>query len=240
MSNLEDLEALAVKFDTDKQAGQNNYLPLYLEYFERQGLTREGVSSVLEIGTNKGSSLRMWAEFFPNALVHGLDITREYEIPDILDHDRIKTAIVDQRDKEAIKEAMLYDFGFTAPWHDIATPREDRQFDIIIDDGSHEQADQQISWGYLFFWLKPGGLYVIEDVITGENWWSSDQYNKQRIMATRAVAQTFEQTGKLESSVMVSFEREHIMNTYDYCEYRESPAIVFGTHHPQLVFVGKK
>jgi predicted O-methyltransferase YrrM len=240
MSDSRLLNDLAMKYGSDKASNGNTYMGLYNEYFQRQGLTREGVSSVLEIGTNKGASLRVWADFFPKAQVYGLDITRQYELPGMLDHDRIHTAIADQADREAIKQIMLCDFGITAPRHDIAAPREDRQFDIIIDDGSHEQADQQISLGYLFFWLKPGGLYVVEDVITGENWWSADQYNKQRIMTTRAMAQTFEQTSKLESSVMKSFEIEHIMKTYDYCEYRESPAMVFGAHHPQLVFIGKK
>ncbi|MEE8114112.1 MAG: class I SAM-dependent methyltransferase, partial [Nitrososphaerales archaeon] len=75
--SLDDLEALARQFDTDKQAGQNGYLTLYLEYIERQGIKRDAPLKILEIGTNKGSSLRMWTEYFPNAQVYGLDITRE-------------------------------------------------------------------------------------------------------------------------------------------------------------------
>ncbi|MEM6487158.1 MAG: hypothetical protein AAF677_02625 [Pseudomonadota bacterium] len=39
-----------------------------------------------------------------------------------------------------------------------------RQFDIILDDGSHASFHQQVAMGSLFHLLKPGGLYVIEDL----------------------------------------------------------------------------
>lgn len=38
------------------------------------------------------------------------------------------------------------------------------QFDIIIDDASHDVAHQQITFGKFFKILRPGGLYVIEDM----------------------------------------------------------------------------
>jgi len=39
-------------------------------------------------------------------------------------------------------------------------------FDIIIDDGSHRMRDQVTSWHYLWKHVKPGGVYVIEDLHT--------------------------------------------------------------------------
>ena len=42
-------------------------------------------------------------------------------------------------------------------------------YDIIIDDGHHFQKHQQVSWGKLFPHVKPGGIYVIEDVIIPMN-----------------------------------------------------------------------
>lgn len=238
--SLDELEALARQFDTDKQAGQNGYLGLYLEYFKRHGLARDAKLDILEIGTNKGSSLRMWAEYFPNARIYGLDITRQYELPGMLDHDRIKTALVDQGDLGSLKDVLHVKFGKCHPMVDIATPTEERQFDIIIDDASHDQHDQQVSWGYLWVYLKSGGLYVIEDIITGEIWWDANLYNVKRIMPTRGIVKLFEQTGKLTSDAMQSFEVGHIEETYEYCEYRESPAVIYERHHPQLAFIGKK
>ena len=41
------------------------------------------------------------------------------------------------------------------------------QFDIIVDDGSHLPWHQLFTFEIMFeTWLKPGGLYVIEDVET--------------------------------------------------------------------------
>jgi len=223
--NLTDLEAFARQFDTDKQAGQNEYLGLYLEYFKRHGFNRDAPLRILEIGTNKGSSLRTWAEYFPNASVTGLDITREYELPGMLDNDRISTYLVDTGD--AIKLGSLFAAGDT--------------FDIIIDDGSHDQRDMQVAWGVLFHHLNPGGLYVIEDIITGENWWDGNLYNKAKVTPTRNIVKQLEAgipITKVEA--IPEDEWDFIMKTMSYCEYRESPATIYERHHPQLGFVGKK
>jgi len=227
--SLIELEDLAREFDTDKRAKDNAYLPLYLEYFERQGMKRDEPLQILEIGTNKGSSLRMWAEYFPNARVCGVDITREYELPDMLDHPNIHTQIVDQGDRGA-----LFDYAIA---EEVCVNPDG--FDIIIDDGSHDQTHQQVSLGVLFGFLRRGGLYVIEDVITGENWWDANLYNRERVTPTRGVLQTFQQTGKLESSVMTQDEIRHIGDHTEYCEYRESSTTIYDIHHPQLVFIGK-
>ena len=37
-------------------------------------------------------------------------------------------------------------------------------FDIIIDDCGHLSDQQQFSMAYLFPFLKPGGIYIIEDL----------------------------------------------------------------------------
>ncbi len=224
-----ELEDFAREFNTDKQAKDNAYLPFYLQYFERQGMKRDEPLHILEIGTNKGSSLRMWAEYFSNARVCGVDMTREYELPDVLDHPNIHTQIVNQGSRAAL-------FNYALAQEVYANPNG---FDIIIDDGSHDQTHQQVSLGVLFGFLRRGGLYVVEDVITGENWWDANLYNKGRITPTRSVLQIFQQTGKLESSVMTQDEIKHIGDHTEYCEYRTSPAVIFDMHHPQLVFIGK-
>lgn len=219
--NLQQLEELAQQFETDKLP--LGYLPLYLEYIERQGIKRDAPVNILEIGTNKGSSLRTWAEYFPNAKVYGLDVTREYEVSDLLDHSRIITSIVDAGNPSALSRevgGMLYDF--------------------IIDDGSHEQSDQQVALGVLFRHLLRGGLYVIEDLITGYAWWDHTVYNRQRITPTRGLLQIYQQTGKMVSQVMSRDQATYIEEMCEYCEYRESTEVIFDIHHPQLAFLGKK
>ena len=215
------LDALANRYKSDKY--ELGYMPIYMEYFQRQGLNILDTRNVLEIGTNKGSSLRVWAEFFVDAQVYGIDITRNYEVPSIITHPRIHTYLVNQGNQQELATF-------------ITNVLQGAKFDLIIDDGSHDQHDQQLSLSMLFGCLKSGGLYVIEDLITGENWWDANTYNKKRVRATRTIMQEFQQTNKLPEGFLNGKEIE-IQTAY--CEYRESGGDVFG-HKPQIAFIGKK
>ena len=93
-------------------------------------------------------SLQMWAEYLPNALIAGFDI----EDFSGLIHPRIKTWRADQSDRASLKQAVsraCESFGGS--------------FDLIIDDGSHSSAHQQITLATLLPFLSVGGVYVIED-----------------------------------------------------------------------------
>ena len=46
---------------------------------------------------------------------------------------------------------------------------EGMKFDVIIDDGSHMFNDQVDSFNLLKSFVKPGGVYIIEDVLDIEN-----------------------------------------------------------------------
>ena len=39
-------------------------------------------------------------------------------------------------------------------------------YDIIIDDGGHSMKQQQITFGFLIDYVKPGGYYILEDLHT--------------------------------------------------------------------------
>lgn len=99
-------------------------------------------------GKNKGggASIKMWADYFPRAHIYGIDVNPAPH----LDTDRITTFVADQSDTEQLGKVV-----------EAAGPEP---FDVIVDDGSHFHNHQQISFGYLFKHLKPGGLYFIEDI----------------------------------------------------------------------------
>ena len=67
-------------------------------------------------------------------------------------------------------------------------------YDIIIDDGSHAAAHQQISLDFLFKHLKPGGVYVIEDLMMG-----TQRDDDPAVESTNTVLKSFQNTGKLSS-----------------------------------------
>jgi hypothetical protein len=152
---------------SDKGRGWHNYTTIYSVLF---GKLRDQPLRIFELGlgTNNpklpssmgvngipGASLRGWRELFPHALIYGADIDRDI----LCDEDRIKTFYCDQLDSVAIR-----DF-----W---SQPVLQGGMDIIIDDGLHT-FEGNISFldGSLEH-LRPGGVYVIEDIVqeTIERW----------------------------------------------------------------------
>lgn len=147
---------LADKYQTDKGGKStiyggcpgdtcHTYTEAYYNMFDAQ--QRAAVSRVLEIGINAGSSLRMWEEWFPHAKVIGFDI-----LPHVLfNSGRIKCFQADQSSEFSLLEAV---------YKVSVTP----EFDLIIDDGSHELQHQLITMKTLLPFLSTYGVYVIEDV----------------------------------------------------------------------------
>ena len=139
---------LAKKHGTDKGgkhyiAGDtcHEYTPIYDRLF---GDRRWSVTRVLEIGVNYGCSMRMWEEYFPNAVIIGLDHN-----PDCLRHTAGRVLVVsgDQGNEQSLLAAV-----------------GNEQFDLIVDDGSHQLDHQIASMRVLLPSLKKDGYYVIEDL----------------------------------------------------------------------------
>lgn len=121
----------------------HNYTPAYHAMF---GDRRESVRRVLEVGVNAGSSLRMWEEYFPNAKIVGLDIRREV----LFTAGRVECHYADQSSRQSLLAAVAAAGG--------------GPFDLIIDDGSHEDAHQIVTAETLMPLLATGGAFVIEDI----------------------------------------------------------------------------
>lgn len=139
------LDEFAIKHGTDKASPQHSYTQYYDMFFYP---IRDHRVNLMEIGVDAGASLKMWADYFCNGNIHGVDIRGGYEYLEV--NKRIKTHIVDQSKRgELIAFAEQYT-GY---------------FDIIIDDGSHQSADMILSFETLFPYLKSGGYYIIEDLL---------------------------------------------------------------------------
>ena len=141
---LPSLAELCEKHSTDKCPRFHNYVELYDKLFAP---LRHTTQRVLEIGVQEGDSLRLWEAYFPSAKIFGLDIIPTPEV----NSRRITTMVADQGKREDL-QAALKRFG--------------GDYDLIIDDGGHRMALQQVSFATLFPALKSGGLYVIEDMHT--------------------------------------------------------------------------
>jgi len=116
---------------------------------------------LLEIGVLDGKSLMTWKAYFPQAQLFGLDIDPACSR---FEDDRTRIFVGSQADVQ-----LLAHIGEQVPGG----------FDIIIDDGSHYVAHVIASFNGLFNYLKPGGIYVIEDLhIAAWADWGSVAFNR--------------------------------------------------------------
>jgi Methyltransferase domain len=90
-----------------------------------------------------GGSLRAWREYFPAAVIWGLDTMLDTQFAD----DRIVTRLGDSTDKAQVDNAL-----------------GDTSFDLIIDDGDHRFECQRATLENLWDRVNLGGFYVIEDI----------------------------------------------------------------------------
>jgi hypothetical protein len=142
------------KYSSDKGTSPNNspnlangYGDIYERYFRDY---REIALNICDIGVDQGRSLLSNQEYFNNAKIHGLDIDDK----SMYNSERIRTYIVDQSSSDELDSFV------------INMQTSSTFFDIIIDDGSHDVSHQQMTFGKFFNLLKPGGLYIIEDMCT--------------------------------------------------------------------------
>jgi trans-aconitate methyltransferase len=108
------LDEIAIRYGTDKSSLFHNYA---VKYDKLLSQFKEQFTNILEIGVYKGNSVRMWEEYFPNAIINGIDIDPNFKKHE---SERIKITIADQGNEVQLKE--LEKLG---------------SFDFIVDDGSH-------------------------------------------------------------------------------------------------------
>ncbi len=146
---VDPLTRLAVIHGTDK-FGYHDYTPNYHTLFSH---LRESPVRLMEIGVGGyqdadrgGESLEMWRDYFEAGQITGIDIQKKE---------------MDLGDRVAILQGSQIDAAFLAELVKTRGP-----FDIIIDDGSHQNEHVVMSFQLLFPTLAAGGIYVAEDVQT--------------------------------------------------------------------------
>jgi cephalosporin hydroxylase len=144
------LDDLAHHYGTDKGSrvrGNDPRTPKGYAVIYQQLLAprRNHRLSLLEIGVSKGASLRMWADWLPQASIVGVDIN-----PACRRHtsDRSTVHIGDQADPD-LMTAVAETCG---------------PFDVVIDDGGHHTNLHQASFTVIWPHVNPGGFYAIEDL----------------------------------------------------------------------------
>jgi hypothetical protein len=143
---------ISTHYDTDKgPTGQNatlgvfpghNYTPTYHDLF---GPIRGAVTSLCEVGVWSGGSMHLWADYFPNAALHAVDIDFN-RLDDWMRNGPVRLHHCSQTDVAGLL--------------DVARLAGD--FDITVDDASHQPDDMTVTLAAL--WRHTRRWYVIEDI----------------------------------------------------------------------------
>lgn len=121
-------------FATDK-IEPHQYFQTYVQIAGELGPS----ARVLELGVENGESLRMWQSLFPLGEITGVDHNNASTWP------RGTVKVVSAQDDHTLMARL------------------GGEFDLIIDDASHNGINTRRSFSLLWPMVKAGGYYVIED-----------------------------------------------------------------------------
>jgi hypothetical protein len=121
----------------------------YFEIYHRHFQTYRGRPiTLVEFGAYHGGSLQMWKHYFgKDARIIGIDISPECKC---LEEEQIEIVIGDQENREFLRQ-LGSEIG---------------PIDILIDDGGHKMGQQIATFEEMFPIVRPGGIYLIEDLHT--------------------------------------------------------------------------
>lgn len=181
------LDLIFCEHGTDKSSKGHFYSTTYGMLFS--DLRYNTGISLLEIGIDKGDSLRAWEEYFTNAQIYGVDIIDCKKD----DSARIKTFIGSQTDAKFL-DGLFQEID----------PK------IIIDDGSHDSKDQIFSFEYLFPKLKSGGYYCIEDILCSYDGWGRWNQGENVMDRIRQMVGEVQMNGNIPGSALCANKFEAV------------------------------
>jgi len=122
----------------------HSYTPYYDFYM---GDKQAKHIKILELGVKTGSSLALWHDSFPRAQIYGIDKDdRKLDMKFIKGRTTLITGDIKENE-------LLHKIG-----------KQFGMFDLIVDDAIHLPKEQRNNYNALWKYLKPGGVYVIEDI----------------------------------------------------------------------------
>lgn len=136
--------------ETDR-GGWRGYDRVYSTYFKN---LKDEKLHILEIGIKEGYGIYAWQRYFKNSTLYGID-------------NDWCSGIINQRNQlkskhQKFREARLYNLDSTR--EDNWIQFHGKLFDIIIDDGDHHPKTQTETFKHGWKYLKPNGLFFIEDI----------------------------------------------------------------------------
>lgn len=158
---MKELTIIANKYSTDKgtekcpDGGVHGSLPchgfteFYDEYFNNY---KHNNPCILEIGVAEGGSTKMFYEYYESQCeLYCIDISDSSKVVETIGPN-VHFLKINQGNEKSLEEFTNF------------LDENNIKFDIIIDDGSHKSDDIMLTFKYLNNYVKPNGIYVIEDL----------------------------------------------------------------------------
>jgi hypothetical protein len=230
------LDELGLKYGTDKNSSGHGYCQIYDELFTP---VRHEPIALLELGVAYGASLRMWDEYFdhPDTVIAGIDIHLGGGLGGLA------TAGVHLPLRQRYGKPLPGIVTYFSDQTEVPSGLKDWHPDIVIDDASHYSSKTIASFKTWFPALRPGGVYVVEDVQTsyatrlvGEEEANPDPDQPPRL---RPEAQTTMQFLRRLADEVQAQNPESPFNFPVEPQYRLGFDIDWITFHPNLVVVHK-
>jgi hypothetical protein len=132
---------------TDKNT-THSYLPLYQQLLVGK---RETAKNVLEVGIDRGGSIKLWSDFFTNATVYGLDIINSNNVWEGIQNKKeiILHTTTDAYNNEFFTSTFL---------------NKNIRCDVMVDDGPHTLESMKKFIKLYSQILTDDGILIIEDV----------------------------------------------------------------------------
>lgn len=224
------LTRLANRYRSDKgtrkilksEGDRHCYTPIYNDYF--RDFKNEDIN-FLEIGIGNGASIKIWNRYFKKAKLNFVDIDDFSH----LNTKRIKCFMADQSNRDDL-EKVAKSIG--------------EDLEIIIDDGGHYMGQQQISFGVMFKYLKPGGIYFIEDLHT--SYWPYNGYNavyndipidtnEDKSNSTINMLNNYIKDKKMSSMFLTQEENDYLTQNIESCVIFDRGVNKYGPNHLALI-----
>lgn len=213
---MKSLDQIGIEEGSDRSSKVHNYLAQYETFLES---FRSETIEILEIGGRTASSARLWTRFFPNATLHVVDT---HPTPELGAIDRVEVHKLERFTSEALEQVT-----------------DDVRPTLVLDDGTHRWSHQMMALRALLPSLRPGGLFIIEDLQTSYGTYEKTHGDTEEStadfllrLASRMLA------GPLAPSLKDTFER-YLASSLDNVAIIRQAAILHKKASTETTFVRK-
>jgi len=202
-------KAEKLKHGSGQGHGYSQFYDKHFNFFRNKKI------NILEIGSFAGASAASFSKYFPNSKIYCLDIN--------LKNFSFISKNIEVFGLDISKKRMINNF-----YKKINIKKEEKFFDIIIDDGSHKLSDILISLNIFFKNLRPEGFYIVEEFKYPnffEHLNDCSEIKVDGLLANLKEKRTF--NSNIISQNNINYMLKNIKNIYEYYGLVKYSDIVF-------------